>query len=200
MRIWCQHLPPNPRYSRHALSQTGRICYHTERAWGEWIAWLKWTTWGDWISIRPPCDRRSRDGNGRCPERQSEPRSRSRATRTGFWIPRFWDGMCLGGWFPLLVRNRFAVSPRCIAMAVIIGVPELRQLRPLAHPGRAARAEDRPHEDRGRSDLRDRPLAIRHDAAARAAGARPAAHLSRHLRLLRAEPFSGVGLVHASRA
>ena len=37
-----------------------------------------------------------------------------------FWIPRFWDGMCLGGWVGLLVRNRFAVAPKRIAMAVII--------------------------------------------------------------------------------
>ena len=36
------------------------------------------------------------------------------------WIPRFWDGMCLSGWFRLLVRNRFAVSPRRIAMALIV--------------------------------------------------------------------------------
>ena len=32
-----------------------------------------------------------------------------------FWIPRFWDGMCLSGCFRLLARNRFAVSPICIA-------------------------------------------------------------------------------------
>jgi len=37
-----------------------------------------------------------------------------------FWIPRFWDGMCLGGWIPLLVRNRFAVSPIRMAMALLI--------------------------------------------------------------------------------
>ena len=36
------------------------------------------------------------------------------------WIPRFWDGMCLSGWLGLLVRNRFAVSPSRIAMAVLI--------------------------------------------------------------------------------
>lgn len=37
-----------------------------------------------------------------------------------FWIPRFWDGMSASGWFSLLWRNRFDVSPRRIAMAVII--------------------------------------------------------------------------------
>ena len=36
------------------------------------------------------------------------------------WIPRFWDGMCIGGWFSLLARNRFAMSLRCVAMCVII--------------------------------------------------------------------------------
>jgi len=37
-----------------------------------------------------------------------------------FWIPRFWDGIGVRGWFPLLVRNRFDVSPRRVAMAVLI--------------------------------------------------------------------------------
>lgn len=37
-----------------------------------------------------------------------------------FWIPRFWDGMCLSGWLRLLWRNRFAVTPRRIVMALII--------------------------------------------------------------------------------
>jgi len=39
-----------------------------------------------------------------------------------FWIPRFWDGMGVRGWFGLLARNRFDISPLRIAMAVIIGV------------------------------------------------------------------------------
>jgi omega-hydroxy-beta-dihydromenaquinone-9 sulfotransferase len=39
-----------------------------------------------------------------------------------FWIPRFWDGMSLGGWLRLLRRNHFAVAPRRIGMAVIIAV------------------------------------------------------------------------------
>jgi len=38
------------------------------------------------------------------------------------WIPRFWDGMCLGGWVRLLVRNRFAVSAKRFGMAVLIFV------------------------------------------------------------------------------
>jgi omega-hydroxy-beta-dihydromenaquinone-9 sulfotransferase len=39
-----------------------------------------------------------------------------------FWIPRFWDGMGVGAWFSLMVRNRFIISPICIAMAVIISM------------------------------------------------------------------------------
>ncbi len=37
-----------------------------------------------------------------------------------FWIPRFWDGIGISGWFPLLIRNRLAFSPRRVAMAAII--------------------------------------------------------------------------------
>ena len=36
------------------------------------------------------------------------------------WIPRFWDGMCLLGWCRLLARNHFDITPRRIAMAVLI--------------------------------------------------------------------------------
>jgi hypothetical protein len=38
------------------------------------------------------------------------------------WIPRFWDGMSIGGWFSLLLRNRFAIAPSCIAMAVLVSI------------------------------------------------------------------------------
>ncbi len=37
-----------------------------------------------------------------------------------FWYLRFWDGMNYTGWFRLLARNRFAVSPRRIGMALAI--------------------------------------------------------------------------------
>lgn len=37
-----------------------------------------------------------------------------------FWHPRFWNGMNISGWFPLLWRNRFAVAPTRIAMMLII--------------------------------------------------------------------------------
>jgi LPS sulfotransferase NodH len=47
----------------------------------------------------------------------SEPKS---GYKDRFWIPRFWDGMCLSGWLRLLWRNRFDVTPRRIAMAIII--------------------------------------------------------------------------------
>ena len=36
------------------------------------------------------------------------------------WEMRFLDGMCLSGWIRLLWRNRFAVSPSRIAMALIV--------------------------------------------------------------------------------
>jgi hypothetical protein len=36
------------------------------------------------------------------------------------WFLRFWDGMIVTGWFPLLVRNRFHMSPRRWAMATLI--------------------------------------------------------------------------------
>jgi omega-hydroxy-beta-dihydromenaquinone-9 sulfotransferase len=38
------------------------------------------------------------------------------------WIPRFWDGMCLSGWLRLLIRNKFDITPRRIAMAVLIAL------------------------------------------------------------------------------
>ncbi|MGW8257800.1 MAG: sulfotransferase family protein, partial [Thermoguttaceae bacterium] len=36
------------------------------------------------------------------------------------WIPRFWDGMCLSAWLRLLARNRFAIAPHRIGMAIIV--------------------------------------------------------------------------------
>lgn len=39
-----------------------------------------------------------------------------------FWIPRFWDGMGPSALFPLLVRNRFSLSAKRVAMAVILAV------------------------------------------------------------------------------
>ncbi len=36
------------------------------------------------------------------------------------WYPRFWCGLTIRGWFSLLARNRFAVTPRRWAMAAIL--------------------------------------------------------------------------------
>jgi hypothetical protein len=36
------------------------------------------------------------------------------------WIPRFWDGMSTWGWIGLMARNRFAIAPHRIGMAVIV--------------------------------------------------------------------------------
>jgi hypothetical protein len=52
-------------------------------------------------------------------KRDSEPKT---GYKDRFWIPRFWDGMGVRGWFSLLIRNKFAVSPICIGMAVLIAI------------------------------------------------------------------------------
>jgi len=51
-----------------------------------------------------------------------EPAKETFGAKDRLWIPRFWDGMNISGWFSLLKRNRFVISPSCIAMAVIIAV------------------------------------------------------------------------------
>ena len=117
-----------------------------------------------------------------------------------FWIPRFWDGMCPSGWFSLLWRNRFAITPQCIAMAALVGSRQPAQFLSLADSGDPAGMEDSSHEDRRGPDFRRRTLALRHDPAARVARARSAAYVPRHLRLFCAEPFPGVGLVRAAVA
>ena len=38
------------------------------------------------------------------------------------WFLRFWDGMIATGWFPLLARNRFHISPRRWAMSLLMSV------------------------------------------------------------------------------
>ncbi|MBN2477118.1 MAG: sulfotransferase [Pirellulales bacterium] len=42
------------------------------------------------------------------------------AYKDRFWDARFLDGMSFSGWFRLLVRNRFAVGPRRVCMALIV--------------------------------------------------------------------------------
>jgi hypothetical protein len=48
------------------------------------------------------------------------PKGQNSGYKDRFWIPRFWDGIGVRGWFSLLARNRFDVSPRRVAMAVLI--------------------------------------------------------------------------------
>src|SRR3954471_24745495 len=36
------------------------------------------------------------------------------------WAPRIWEGCSFPGWIRLLARNRFAVHPACIYIAVIV--------------------------------------------------------------------------------
>ena len=36
------------------------------------------------------------------------------------WIPRFWDGMTLGAWIPLLLRNGLTIHPLRVPMAMIV--------------------------------------------------------------------------------
>ncbi len=41
------------------------------------------------------------------------------------WFLRIWDGMIATGWFPLLLRNRFDMSPRRWAMALLVALISL---------------------------------------------------------------------------
>jgi len=47
-------------------------------------------------------------------------------TTTGYkdrpWIPRFWEGMNVSAWFPLLARHRFAIAPSRIGMVLSISL------------------------------------------------------------------------------
>ncbi len=63
---------------------------------------------------------------GTAKEKRSQPENAGYADR--FWIPRFWDGMMPSAWFPLLVHNRFAVSPRRVGMAVLLSIITLFNL------------------------------------------------------------------------
>jgi omega-hydroxy-beta-dihydromenaquinone-9 sulfotransferase len=44
------------------------------------------------------------------------------------WFLRCWDGMIATGWFPMLVRNRFRITPRRWAMAVLMSFFSLLNL------------------------------------------------------------------------
>ena len=118
-----------------------------------------------------------------------------------WWYPRFWYGMATPATSGCWSQNRFQIAPdadgpwRRASAWPACSTRSLWLIQEIRWGRRIAR-----HATPGRPDLRDRPLAVRHHAAARVAGARPAAHLSRHVRLLRAEPFSGLGLVDAAAA
>ena len=51
-----------------------------------------------------------------------KPASQTTGAKDRPWNPRFWDGMTPSAWFHLLIRNRFAVTPRRWAMAVLISL------------------------------------------------------------------------------
>ncbi len=51
---------------------------------------------------------------------EPQPATELGGCRDRFWYLRFWDGMNGSGWFRLLAKNRFAVSPRRLAMALAI--------------------------------------------------------------------------------
>ena len=51
---------------------------------------------------------------------QEKNKSQSVGSKDKFWIPRFWDGMGPSAWFPLLIRNRFRMSPRRVAMGCLL--------------------------------------------------------------------------------
>ena len=52
-------------------------------------------------------------------KKRGEPQSGSRDRP---WIPRFWSGMNISGWYGLLWRNRFAIGPRSWGMAAVLSV------------------------------------------------------------------------------
>ncbi len=51
---------------------------------------------------------------------QAQTRPETTGAKTRHWAPRIWSGMNMTGWFRLLIRNRFAVAPRRVAMCVIL--------------------------------------------------------------------------------
>ncbi|HUT10844.1 MAG TPA: sulfotransferase [Thermoguttaceae bacterium] len=66
--------------------------------------------------------------------------------RERFWHMRFWNGMWITGWFRLLGRNRFAVSPSRVGMTLIISMLTLMHLalwaiQKLIYGRRIARTE-----------------------------------------------------------
>jgi len=52
----------------------------------------------------------------------AEKKPQEQGARERFWHMRFWNGMWFTGWFRLLARNRFAISPSRVGMALIISM------------------------------------------------------------------------------
>jgi omega-hydroxy-beta-dihydromenaquinone-9 sulfotransferase len=68
------------------------------------------------------------DNRDKSPRQQEKPSQPPIGYKDRPWIPRFWDGMVALGWYPLLWRNRFRVSPRRWFMAFLISVFSLMDL------------------------------------------------------------------------
>ena len=56
---------------------------------------------------------------------EKKPPQQSEGSKDRPWIPRFWDGMGFSTWICLLVRNRFAVAPSRVPMAIIVTLVSL---------------------------------------------------------------------------
>ncbi|MFH1266589.1 MAG: sulfotransferase [Planctomycetota bacterium] len=50
----------------------------------------------------------------------SEGKAQTTGSKYPVWTPRIWTGINVTGWFRLLVRNRFAVSPSRVPMVLIV--------------------------------------------------------------------------------
>lgn len=53
-------------------------------------------------------------------EAERKPATQLGGAKVRFWHLRFWDGMSLGGWLRLVARNRFAIAPQFVPMALVI--------------------------------------------------------------------------------
>ncbi len=111
------------------------------------------------------------------------------------WTPRFWDGMGMWGWFRLVVRESFCDCAEPDRHGAVDYRLQRDEFAVGARPVAPLRAQGCRHGDPRRSDLRDRPLAVGHHAAARALGAGRASYLFGHLRLFLPQAFSGLRLV-----
>jgi len=51
---------------------------------------------------------------------KQDARGKTDRSTYGFWAPRIWSGINMTGWFRLLARHRFAVSPSRVGMVLIV--------------------------------------------------------------------------------